>query len=721
MDTQALIFQFDDVRVDVQNAQVFKAGRRLSLEPKAFRVLVFLLEHPGRLIEKEELLSAIWTDAFVTENALARAIALLRKTLGDTKGEPKYIETVPTRGYRFIAAMTAEEAGMSAVSPASSAATGAQTAAGSVKRRIVWASLIAIVLIAATVAFSLVFLGLGNSHPTADFRPIQVTNSTALDMSPSFSPDGNTIAYCSNENGSFEIYLRQLTPGGSGVQLTNDGGRNMQPTWSPDGTTIAYYSHAKGGIWLIPALGGMARQLTTFGSSPAWSPDSQQIVFESDGIKDLNATASVSLAGATLWIVSPKDGVPHQLTQANKPYGALNNPSWSPDGKSILFTTDGFKLPSALWTVSPDGSHLTKITERGAFDPVFGRDARHIYASAEFGIWELFLDGKRDKFGPERRKIFATLPDVPRHLAISADGRKIAFARVRTISNVYSLPMSGDHPAGAPVPLTNDTRLRKTNPAVSPDGRQVLFDVGSLDRNGGVWVIDSDRKNSRPILVPCENPGWFPGGQSFLCDSYVEETDPACRADGCWGVDILKVRLASGTSERLLHIGQDADFVAYSRDGKQVAFMSEKNGPPNVWVASLDGGAPRQITFDADSMGFPSWSPDGKVLAVEQKHGDNAQIWTVEPGKAPIQLTNVPGQNWPASFSPDGDKIAFAGNRNGFWNLWWVSRRDHSERQLTSYTSFNHFVRYPDWAADGKSMAYEYAETTGNIWMLELK
>ena len=110
------------------------------------------------------------------------------------------------------------------------------------------------------------------SEPTVDLVALQVTNSTGLDMYPSFSPDGNTVAYCSNESGSFEIYLKQLARGGSVVQLTNDGGRNMQPAWSPDGNTIAYYSQAKGGIWLIPALGGVVRQLTTFGSSPAWSP-----------------------------------------------------------------------------------------------------------------------------------------------------------------------------------------------------------------------------------------------------------------------------------------------------------------------------------------------------------------------------------------------------------------------------------------------------------------
>lgn len=102
------IYQFDDVRVDLKNFQVFKAGRAVRLEPKAVKALLFLIEHRGRLIEKRELLDAVWEDTFVTENAMTKVIAKLRKTLGDGIKEAKYIETVPTRGYRFVAEVEGE-------------------------------------------------------------------------------------------------------------------------------------------------------------------------------------------------------------------------------------------------------------------------------------------------------------------------------------------------------------------------------------------------------------------------------------------------------------------------------------------------------------------------------------------------------------------------------------------------------------------------------------
>jgi TolB-like protein/Flp pilus assembly protein TadD len=103
MDAKSLIYQFDDVSVDLEMFEVRKADIRARLEPKAFEALVFLIENRGRLVEKKELLDAVWKDSFVTENAMTRVIAQLRKALGDDSKEAKYIETVPTRGYRFIA------------------------------------------------------------------------------------------------------------------------------------------------------------------------------------------------------------------------------------------------------------------------------------------------------------------------------------------------------------------------------------------------------------------------------------------------------------------------------------------------------------------------------------------------------------------------------------------------------------------------------------------
>ena len=97
------VFLFDDIRVEPKTFRAFKAGQLIQLEPKALRLLLFLIENRDRLIEKEEILDAIWSGTHVTENALTREIGKLRKILGDDPKAPKYIQTVHTRGYRFIA------------------------------------------------------------------------------------------------------------------------------------------------------------------------------------------------------------------------------------------------------------------------------------------------------------------------------------------------------------------------------------------------------------------------------------------------------------------------------------------------------------------------------------------------------------------------------------------------------------------------------------------
>jgi len=111
------VFLFDDIRVEPNTFRAFKAEQVISLEPKTLRLLLFLIENRGRLIEKDEILDAVWSGTYVTENALTREIGKLRKSLGDDPKAPKYIETVHTRGYRFIAELAETNGSEALVSP----------------------------------------------------------------------------------------------------------------------------------------------------------------------------------------------------------------------------------------------------------------------------------------------------------------------------------------------------------------------------------------------------------------------------------------------------------------------------------------------------------------------------------------------------------------------------------------------------------------------------
>src|SRR6202167_1426306 len=118
MPSKSFVFLFDDVEVRERDFSLTKAGKVSSIEPKAFRVLIFLLHNPQKLITKDELLQAVWGDTAVTDGSLTRCIWLVRNVLGDDTRNPRYIETVPTVGYRFIAPVEERvESSESAIAP----------------------------------------------------------------------------------------------------------------------------------------------------------------------------------------------------------------------------------------------------------------------------------------------------------------------------------------------------------------------------------------------------------------------------------------------------------------------------------------------------------------------------------------------------------------------------------------------------------------------------
>ncbi len=101
-----MIYRFDEFEVDDREFRLSANGVTVQVEPKVLRLLLYLIENRNRLVRKQELLDRVWPDAMVTENALTRVVGLLRKALNDDSHVPRFIETVPTAGYRFIAKVT---------------------------------------------------------------------------------------------------------------------------------------------------------------------------------------------------------------------------------------------------------------------------------------------------------------------------------------------------------------------------------------------------------------------------------------------------------------------------------------------------------------------------------------------------------------------------------------------------------------------------------------
>lgn len=731
-----MVYEFDEFQLDGKAFKIRRGGQPIAVEPKAYEVLLFLIQHRDRMVEKNELLDAVWKDAIVTPNSLTRAIAQLRKALGDEVKEARYIETIPTRGYRFIADVRVVESidekpfvprheiAEKEQAPANDAPTLFKPAVESrdwearkTPLSFAAAGLVVLILVWSGVFLWKTWRSDRDEKAWVPSRVTQLTSTQGVDLFPAFSPDGSLLAYSSLRGDRYELFIRQLAPGGREIQITSDEGQNIQPAWSPDGKMLAYHSRNRHGIWIRPSLGGLPKQLTEFGASPEWSPDGESIVFQSDAVTDLSQAGYGAMPPSTLWIIPARGGHPRQITKPGLPEGGHANPAWSPDQKRILFASHDTGK-SELWSVSPQGDQLKRLWAGDGifFDPVMSPDGKGLYYSGgagNFHLWRLSLSPATGEAMGEPMEIANTGSALARHLSVSPDGKRIVYSLLSISSNIGKVRISpaNSDAIGAPSLLTQDTNYRKIHHTFSPDGGLIAFSVWRTGADSEVWVMNAEGGEARPIATePFALLGWFPNSTQLALISR-DKPGRLFRIDATQGTQTsieLKTRLSY--------------FGRISPDGASAAFHRRQDGVINICLTSLSEDSPKQLTFDSELMGYPAWSPDSRRIAVEMKRGDDTQIAVIpREGGASTQLTSDPGQHWPGSWSPDGSKIVYAGQQNSVWNIWWVSAQTKQRKQITHYTKPNLFVRFPAWSPKNDQIVYEYAETLGNLWMTELR
>jgi Tol biopolymer transport system component/DNA-binding winged helix-turn-helix (wHTH) protein len=704
-----IAYEFGDFRVDLRTISLSKHGEIVPVEPKVFDVLCSLIEHRDRVLTKDELLDLAWPDTFVTPNALTRAVAQLRKALGDDGGEARLIATLSKRGYRWVAPVTVID---SAPAPKASVAViradpSIPAPAAAARRLSLWRPAGALALGLTLVALAWAWTRADTNTPSPAWTvstPTRLTVRSGYDGSPALSADGR-IAYTSDVSGALEIWITGSTPGSRATALTNDGGQNMDPAWSPDGRWIAFHSRRRGGVWVVPSTGGAPRQVAEVGSEPAWSPDNSQIVFSSN--------AGGMAAQSVLMLVGRDGAGLRELTRIGTPPGGHRKPAFTPDGKQVAFAVAGTGWSGDLWIARlSDGAVSKVLTHVSATGPQFDADGDHLYWINRGELWRASFNPATMRSRGEFERVLKVDSGVLGDWSMTPSGL-MTFCVIADDANLWVVNTGA---SSEPRRLTNQ-EVRATYPGIGPDGRVVY--VQAVPNQGlSAWLTDLRGATPEHLIdnVARALPQWSADGRRILLRRGALDA-------GTFGwLDLATRRL----TELPLAAGGIVS-ATLSPDDREIAYHRIAGGGPtagslNVFVRPLDGGAETQLSFDREAVSYPVWSPDSRSLAVEVKRGERTHVGVIpRRGGALRMLTNDDGQSFVSSWSADGEWIVFAGERGAVWNVLGVSPRTGQVRAFTQFKSANGYVRYPMISRDGAHIVFERNILGGSLWTAELR
>jgi Tol biopolymer transport system component/DNA-binding winged helix-turn-helix (wHTH) protein len=651
-----LYYEFGPFRLDPGERRLYRDGEIILLPPKEFDLLLLLVRSSGKLMDRETLIKALWPKTVVEEANLNVHISALRKTLGETPDQYRYIETIPRLGYRFIApvievnppeVMGGEMTGATALPfrhPSESLLnplpwTGEENGglAGQVQPGIDrWYSRHRMAAIALPIwMLALAALGIlavlvfkpyrsGSSPGNVGERSLDVVPLTTYpgrEYHPAFSPDGNQVAFVwtGETSDNTDIYVR-LVDGSNSVRLTTNPGDDINPVWSPDGSTIAFYrSAAEGdGAYIMPSLGGAERKVTdtwanrfSFGSHTwlHWSPDGRWLVL-SDKV---SAEEPFSL-----FLISPETGERRRLTSPPITYIGDCSPAFSPDGTQVAFVRVFSAVVGEVYIVSVDGGEPVRLTHDGggASNLTWALDGREIVFSTRYGgrtqLHRLPVDGGAPRW-------LAASGNDAHYPAFSPQGNRLAWTRNTANSDIFRAALPNNRDASRPFSNLIVSTAFEGSPQYSPDGRRIVFQ-SSRSGSGEVWVCDSEGES--PIRLTSfrgpltGSPKWSPDGRQIVFDS---------RPEG--NADIYIVSSEGGGQPRRLTTDPGEDIVpSFSRDGRWIYFTSSRSGRLQVWKMAPDGSEAVQVTKNG---GFePRESPDGRWLYYAQDRGSSS-IWRI--------------------------------------------------------------------------------------------
>lgn len=633
-----LVLRFGTFEVIPAAEELRKNGIKIRLTGQPFQILLLLLERPGEIVTRETLRRKLWPEnTFVDFNhCLNTAVNKLREALGDSAENPRFVETVPRRGYRFLAPV--ERIGPP---PPATREPPFPVSAPGIKR--VAAPIAAAglaVVIAGAVAW---FRGGPASEISAPLTPSPFTGFLGSETTPCFSPDGTTLAFAWNGEGrgNYDIYIQAIdseTP----HRVTESPGDDFAPAYSPDGSQIAFYRRAgdTAAIYVVSTHGwheirvmgmnfGPPSPASAFAGVPAaerlsWSPDGEVLAY-------VDKESPADPFSIYLRMIDARDSLRVTWPPENSP--GDSSPAISPDGRLLAFIRRTAGLLGDLYVVPLTGGGPQRLTHdnrkiRGlAWTP----DGRHIIFSSnrrgETTLWKIPVAGG-DPVRITGAGANAILPTV------SPAGNRLAFVRFATDNAIWRFPLGETWYEGR-IPERLDLPVRSAStPRLSPDGSRLVF-VFNSSRGGELWTSNPDGSHAvRLVSFPKQlgSPRWSPDSRQIAFDSMLE---------GNWDIYVVGV---DGSAPRPLVTDSSEDIrPSWSWDGRWVYFGSDRSGTAQIWKISAGGGEMVQVTRNGGYEGVES--PDGRFLYYTRRGVPGLWRVPVKGGEETLFLEDLQWEN----------------------------------------------------------------------------